>query len=448
MIFNYKEPPIIISVGGSLIVPNGGPDNQFLSKFNIFIREQVKKGRRFFLVAGGGKLSRVYRDTGRAVIGNVTDEDLDWIAIHVTRLNAHLLRTIFEDIAHPRIIENYDRKLLKWSEPIVVGAGWKPGWSTDFDAVKIAQDYGGKLIINLSNTYWVYDKDPKRYKDAQIIKKMTWEEMEKLMEKLLDKGRWVPGLSAPFDPIATKLAKKLNLTVITTNGKNFKNLENLLEGDSFKGTVIAPFHIDAGYYDKDYYQGKKGEYRFGFVESLFGKIIHNLINFYRALIIKLFLHPQTCLDVGCGTGQLVGWLRFFGIEAYGTEISEIALKLADKKVKPFLQKADITKLPYENNKFDLVVTYDVMEHLERSKLKTAVGETIRVSKKYILHKIYTLENYWINLTHSYDFSHISVFTRRYWQNLFLSFQNISILRRSYFKLPSFFETIFLLKKRS
>src|SRR4030042_4127900 len=98
MIFTYKEPPIIISIGGSLIVPNGGPDNQFLSKLNIFIRDQVKKGRRFFLVAGGGKLSRVYRDTGRAVIGNVTHEDLDWIAIHVTRLNAHLLKTGFEDI--------------------------------------------------------------------------------------------------------------------------------------------------------------------------------------------------------------------------------------------------------------------------------------------------------------------------------------------------------------
>lgn len=447
MIFTYKEPPIIISVGGSLIVPNGGPDNQFLSKLNIFIRDQVKKGRRFFLVAGGGRLSRVYRDTGRAVIGNVTDEDLDWIAIHVTRLNAHLLRTIFEDIAHPRIIENYDHKLLNWNEPIVIGAGWKPGWSTDFDAVKIAQDYGGKMIINLSNIDWLHDKDPKKYKDAKIIKKITWEQMEKMMDKALVNGKWLPGLSAPFDPIATKLAKKINLTTIIANGKDFKNLEKIIEGDSFKGTVIMPFHIEAGFYNNDYYQGRKGEYRLGFTESFFGKIQHNFTNFYRALIIKLFLNPKNCLDIGCGTGQLIRWLRFFGIEAFGIEISKHAIELVDKKIKPFIQESDITKLPFEDNKFDLVLTYDVIEHLERSKLKKAVGETIRVSKKYILHKIYTLENHWIYLTHGYDFSHISVFTRRYWQSLFLSFENISVLRSSYFKLPSFFETIFLLKKK-
>jgi len=448
MIFTYKEPPIIISVGGSLIVPNGGPDNQFLSKLNIFIRDQVKKGRRFFLVVGGGKLSRIYRDTGKIVIGNVTDKDLDWIAIHATRLNAHLLRTIFEDIAHPRIIENYDRKLLNWNEPVVIGAGWKPGWSTDFDAVKLAQDYNGKTIINLSNVDWLYDKDPKKYKDAKIIKKISWEQMEKMMSKNLVKGKWLPCLSAPFDPIATKLAKKLNLTTIIASGKDFKNLEKIIEGDSFKGTIIMPFYIEAGYYDKDYYQGKKGEYRLSFTTSFFGRAFHNIINFYRALIIKLFINPKNALDVGCGTGQLICWLRFFGIEAYGIEISKHALELVDKKIKPFIQESDIIKLPYEDNKFDLVLTYDVMEHLERSKLKKATGETIRVSKKYILHKIYTLENYWINLTHGYDFSHLSVFTHRYWQSLFLSFENVSILRRSYFRLPSFFETIFLLKKKS
>jgi len=447
MIFFYKEPPIIISVGGSLIVPEGGIDKHFLSKLNIFIREQVKKGRRFFLVAGGGRIARHYRDAGKAVIGNVTDEDLDWIAIHVTRLNAQLLRTIFEDIANRRVIENYDRRLLNWQEPVVVGAGWKPGWSTDYDAVKLAIDYGGKVILNLSNIDWVYDKDPHKYKDAKPIKKMTWEQMEDLVGKKLDNGKWIPGLSAPFDPIATKLAKKHHLTVIIANGKDFNNLEKIIDGDSFKGTVITPLHIDASFYDRDYYKGKKGEYRISYIESIFGKIFHNITNFYRALIIKTFLNPKNCLDVGCGTGQLVHWLRFFGIEACGTEISHDALELVDKKIRPFIKEGDITDIPYEKNQFDLVLTYDVMEHLERSKLKKAAGETIRVSRKYVLHKIFTLENLWIRMTHSHDFSHISVFTRRYWQSLFLSFDNISIQRRSYFKLPSFFESVFLLKKK-
>ncbi|MCX7881108.1 MAG: UMP kinase [Patescibacteria group bacterium] len=443
MFFSKKEAPIIISVGGSLIVPNGGIDTKFLSKLNIFIRNQVKKGRRFFLVAGGGKIARHYRDAGKKIIGNITNDDLDWIAIHTTRVNAHLLRIIFQDIAHPRIIENYDKKLKNWKEPIVIGAGWKPGWSTDYDAVVLAKDYGGQLIINLCNTYYVYNKDPQKYPEAAPIKKMTWTEMEKLAG-----DKWTPGMNFPFDPIATKLAKKLGLTLITTNGSDFKNLEKIIEGEQFKGTVVMPFKIDSSFYNRDYYSAKKGEYRIGFVESILGKIFHNLVNFYRAGIIKIFLNPKNCLDVGCGTGRLVRWLRFFGIEAFGIEISKDALELAEKDIKPFLKIGDIVKIPYEDNSFDLVLTFDVMEHLERSKIRKAVKETIRVSRKYILHKIYTRENLWINLTHAKDPSHLSVFSKKYWQRLFLETEEISFLRSLFFRLPSFFETIFLLKKKT
>ncbi len=230
-----KEKVIIISVGGSLIVPNGGIDTDFLKNLNVFIRKEVKKGKRFFLVTGGGSVMREYRDAAKSVIGAVSDEDLDWLAIHVTRVNGHLLRTIFQDIAHPRIIENYNHKLERWQQPVVIGAGWKPGWSTDFDSVILARDYKSSLIINLSNTYYVFDKDPEKFKNAKPLKNLKWGEMEKLVG-----NKWSPGFNTPFDPIATQLANKLNLTVITTNGKDFDNLSNIIEGRKFKGTVIGP----------------------------------------------------------------------------------------------------------------------------------------------------------------------------------------------------------------
>jgi len=230
-----KQKIIIISVGGSLIIPNGGIDTKFLAKFNSFIRKEVKKGKRFLLVVGGGNIMRHYRDAATTVIKDVTNEDLDWLAIHVTRTNAHLLRTIFHDIAHPRIIENYEHKLKNWTEPIAIGAGWKPGWSTDYDAVILARDYGVKFIINLSNIDWVYDKDPNKYKDAKKIEEITWAEMEKIVG-----NKWKPGLNSPFDPLATKLAKKLKLVVAVANGKNFNNINEIINGGKFKGTVIVP----------------------------------------------------------------------------------------------------------------------------------------------------------------------------------------------------------------
>lgn len=434
-----KEPPIVISIGGALLVP-GEIDAQFLTNLNAFIREQVKKGKRFFLVAGGGKTARKYRDAGKTVIGTMTDEDLDWLGIHATRLNAHLVRTIFEDIAHPRIIENYDKRLRDWDESVVIGSGWKPGWSTDYDAVVLARDYGANVVINLSNIQYVYDADPRTTPDAKPIEKMTWEEMEKLLPT-----EWAPGINAPFDPVAAQLAKKLGLTVIVTNG-DFENLGNILEGDGFKGTVITSHKIDASYYNREYYRSSQCGFKMS-PESFIGNIFQYLVNMYRALTIRVFINPKTCLDVGCGTGRLVKALRSFGIDAYGIDFSQDAIDLADDSVKSFLKVGSISNLPYKDNEFDAVVSFDVLEHMERADIRKAVNEAIRVSRKTILHKVYTKENNWINWFHGHDHSHLSVFTNKFWQKLFLEHPGVTLLKGSFFKLPAFFESIFVLRKK-
>jgi uridylate kinase len=440
--FSVQEPPIILSIGGSLIVPNGDIDHDFLKKLNIFVREHVKKGRRFFLVAGGGKTARHYRDAGKAVIGDVTEEDLDWLGIHATHLNGHLLRTIFKDIAHPRIIQNYDRKLDGWKEAVAIGAGWKPGWSTDYCAVMLAKDYKSNLIINLSNIDWVYDKDPGKFPDAKLIEKMTWEEMEKLVGT-----EWSPGINAPFDPVASQLAKRLNLTVIVCNGKNFKNTGNILDGESFKGTVIMPFRIDASFYNREYYKGKKGGFRFGKRLSAIRMIAGGLVHWYRALAIKFFLNPKNCLDVGCGTGELIRNLRKLGVDAYGVEISKDAIEMVDPSVRQYVKEGDILNLPYKKDEFDLVYTFDVLQHIEQSNLRKAIKELVKVSRKLVLNKIYTKENIYLRLFHYRDFSRISIFSRKYWQKLFNDNDDVIVMRGGFFRLPSFFETIFILKKK-
>jgi len=228
-----QESPIVISVGGSLIVPNGGIDTDFLIKLNKLIREEVANGKRFMLIAGGGKLARRYQEAGSAVIGKLTREDLDWLGIHSTHLNAHLLRTIFQDIANPRVVQDYDRRLENWIEPIAIGAGWMPGCSTDYDAVVFARDHKAKLIINMSNIDYVFDKDPGKFSDAKPLKKITWEAMKKLVG-----DKWIPGHNSPFDPIATELAESLKLAIVIANGNNMENIKKIINGESFKGTVI------------------------------------------------------------------------------------------------------------------------------------------------------------------------------------------------------------------
>lgn len=226
---------IIISVGGSLIVPNGGIDTSFLSQLNSFIRNQiaVHPDRQFFLITGGGATARQYIEAGKAIVGHqLDDDDMDWLGIHSTRLNGHLVRTVFRDIAHPVMIKDFD-VIRKINEPVTVAAGWKPGRSSDFVAVQIAEDYGASVVINMSNITKAYDKDPAKFADAKPIDHITWSEFRKIVG-----DKWKPGLSMPFDPIASKKAAQLSLTVAIM-GRDFNNLENFLNDQPFTGTVVT-----------------------------------------------------------------------------------------------------------------------------------------------------------------------------------------------------------------
>lgn len=228
----------VLSLGGSVFAPNGKIkkiDINYLHKFDKFIRKQIARKRRFFIVTGGGYTAREYRDAAKAAAGkHITYEDLDWVGVHATRLNSHLFRTLLRDVAYPSILKHYDfvdKKALDY--PVALASGWKPGWSTDYCAVMVANDYKVPLVINLSNIDQVYDKDPVKYPEAKPIKKMKWNDLIKLVG-----SKWTPGLNSPFDPIACQLAKKIQLKVIIANGHNFGNLEKILDGKPFKGTMI------------------------------------------------------------------------------------------------------------------------------------------------------------------------------------------------------------------
>jgi uridylate kinase len=226
---------VIISVGGSLVVPNSGISTSFLMKFNDFIRNQLAQNpkRQFFLVVGGGSTARQYVEAGREVVGHeLTNEDLDWLGIHATRLNAHLIRTIFRDIAHPNIIKHYD-VIQKATEPVIVASGWKPGRSTDYCAILLSEDYNVKTVINLSNIPQLYDRDPNKFPDAKTIKNINWQKFRELVG-----NEWSPGLNAPFDPIAAKRAQELGVKVVIMSGSDIDNLKNYFENKEFVGTVV------------------------------------------------------------------------------------------------------------------------------------------------------------------------------------------------------------------
>ncbi len=226
---------IVISLGGSLIVPKPGEVNiALLTKFRRLILSYVKKtGHRAVIVTGGGKLNKKYNES-ILKIAKPKPVDLDWLGIAATRFHAEFVRLSFGNYAWSGIIHN-PTKRINTDKKIICAGGWKPGCSTDKDAVLLAKTYGSPVVVNLTNIDYVYSKDPKRYPDAKIIKDAAWKEYFKMIPK-----KWSPRLNTPFDPVASRLAYKYRISTVIINGLKFDELAKYLRKKDYKGTYLHP----------------------------------------------------------------------------------------------------------------------------------------------------------------------------------------------------------------
>ena len=228
----------VLSVGGSIVVPEK-PDTDFLCKFIAMIRNWLNEDaqRRLILVVGGGGPARIYQNAYREIVsasdGASSDSsEADWIGIMATRLNAQLLKAALGDLCPQEVVYN-PTTVDEFNGRILVAAGWKPGFSTDNDAVLLAERFNADTVVNLSNIEKVYTDDPRKNPDAKPIDSISWAEFRKMVG-----DDWTPGKNTPFDPIASKKAQDLNLTVICAAGKNIENIRSILDGKQFEGTEI------------------------------------------------------------------------------------------------------------------------------------------------------------------------------------------------------------------
>lgn len=223
------SPWTVVSLGGSTIIPEE-VNIVFLKEFAALVRKYLAAGHKFIIIAGGGKTARRYQDAARE-LGELSKNDLDWLGIHATRLNGHLLRSIFRAEAHPALVKDPTESIP--TADIVIAAGWEPGWSTDLVAVKLAKNAGAKHLVNVSNTDYVYTADPKKDPSAKKIEKIGWKDFRKLLP-----AEWDPGLNVPFDPVAAEEAEAGGMEVAVI-GPALSEFDNYLSGQPFKGTLIS-----------------------------------------------------------------------------------------------------------------------------------------------------------------------------------------------------------------
>ena len=224
----------VISLGGSIVAPDG-VDESFLKDFTSLIGDLLSRDekRRFIFVVGGGGPARTWQKAYNAISSSRENDMADWIGIMATRLNAQLVRAIMGEWCTQDVVTDPTQV-----EPLVgrvlVASGWKPGFSTDYVAVLLAERFQADVVINLSNIEKVYTDDPKKNPNAKPIDAISWTDFCSMVG-----DEWVPGKNLPFDPIASRHAAKIGIKVICAAGKNLPNIKNILKGEKFTGTVIS-----------------------------------------------------------------------------------------------------------------------------------------------------------------------------------------------------------------
>ena len=225
----------VLDLGGSLVVP-GEIAVGFLKELKQLLSDYLAGDpeRRLILVIGGGSPARTYQNAYRSISDDADDDEADWIGIAATRLNARLMKAVFEDYCLDEVVTD-PTDVPAFSGRVLVASGWKPGFSTDYDAVLLAEKFGAKVLVNLTNIARVYTADPKVDANALPLDKVTWAKFREITG-----DEWVPGKNTPFDPTAAKKGAEMRLTVISALGSDLENLRRILEQNSYIGTTVGP----------------------------------------------------------------------------------------------------------------------------------------------------------------------------------------------------------------
>jgi len=122
----------------------------------------------------------------------------------------------------------------------------------------------------------------------------------------------------------------------------------------------------------DYQAGKNSE-------DFWFKTKNHLIEILLLKTIRKRNQKSKILNIGVGTGDDLGLLNKYG-ENYIIDTNKKALDLIDKSLYKEKKVADACELPFEEDFFDIVVAFDVFEHIKED--EKAILEIYRVLKKH------------------------------------------------------------------
>ena len=236
MSLKYKR--ILLKLSGEALMGelSYGIDPNFMNTLSKEIKEVYDLGVQISIVIGGGNIFRGVQGTA---IG-MDRATADYMGMLATVMNAIALQDVLEknevptrvmsaiemrQIAEPYIRRRAIRHLEKGRVVIFAAGTGSPFFTTDTTGALRAAEIKADVLLKGTKVDGIYDKDPEKYPDAKLLKKISYMDA-------LNKGLKV------MDHTAITLCKENKLPIIVFNIKKPGNLKKIVLGEEV-GSLVS-----------------------------------------------------------------------------------------------------------------------------------------------------------------------------------------------------------------
>jgi uridylate kinase len=202
---------VVFRIGGSVVASPVNTD--LIGKYVEVLKSLKQDGYEVAVVVGGGSLAREFIDIARKL--NLEMPAQDKVAISCSRLFAQLFAEKFGDFGCGKVAVTLDEAAACLAEgKIAVMGGLKPGITTDAVAALVAERIGADLLVKGTDQEGIYDKDPRRFKDAVKLDHLRFDDLKSVLAETEHKA----GIHQIIDPEAVKVLSRRRVRLVVVNG--------------------------------------------------------------------------------------------------------------------------------------------------------------------------------------------------------------------------------------
>jgi len=220
----------VIKIGGSLLFTKDKEIDRIKIQEFCQIFKKIEYSGTHVIVCGGGRIARVYIDAVRSFHGN--EALCDTFGIDLSQINSKLLITSFQDFAYPLVPKSMEElSLALLFGKIIVMGGLLPGQSTTSVALEVAEFIKAEELVILTDVKGIYDKDPKKFNDAKLLKSLTYSDLQEMIINSSGDKQAAAGEYRIFDAVSLQILKRSKIKIIVMSGKDLKEFEKYWKGD-------------------------------------------------------------------------------------------------------------------------------------------------------------------------------------------------------------------------